>query len=128
MDIVSNILVQCHWKVILNTTHWSNLDIPNLQIVELPDSFNYIQSRSISSIDWLIDWFDSRCFMHSCWLSSKHSIWWFTNKVMLLDCIIHHQPVIQIWVLQTLFHFMIIIIFNAYYAVFCYQSIMLESK
>ena len=53
MDIVSIILVQWQWKVFLNLEYWWYLDIPNLQNVNLPDSFLDVQSKSISSIDWL---------------------------------------------------------------------------
>ena len=59
-EVVSNIFVLWHWKVFLNIEYWWYLDIPNLRNVDLPDdSFRNVQSKSISSIDWLIDliWF-----------------------------------------------------------------------
>ena len=37
--VVSNILVQWHWKVFLNNEYWSYLDIPNLQRVNLSGDY-----------------------------------------------------------------------------------------
>ena len=44
------------------------LDIPNLQTVKLPGSFQKVQSKSITSIAFLISFdFIHRCFFHSRW-------------------------------------------------------------
>ena len=55
-DLVSNVLVQWHWKVFLNIGYWSYLDIPNLQNVELPNAFKSVLIPVVKSIPWIIDW------------------------------------------------------------------------
>lgn len=47
------IFVQWPWKVFWNIEYRSYLDIPNLENIYLPDSFQKVQSKSITSIDWL---------------------------------------------------------------------------
>ena len=105
-DIVSIILDQWHWKVILNSEYWWYLDIPNLQIVELPFSFHLFNRNQFRVlIDWLIglDWISSLEDFSILADLVKIIKWIFYYDLDVICSVINHWWV-SFWLIVCLFH------------------------